>query len=104
MALGAAIVLAAGCGPSPHRAPVSYRVDIRAMKYEPAVVRAARGDTVRWTNGDLVPHTVTSSTRAFDSGSLAPDSSWSLVIGQDGALSYSCQFHPAMRGSLVVAP
>lgn len=74
------------------------------MRYEPAVIRVAPGDTVRWTNLDLVPHTVTSPSRALDSGNLPPDSSWTLVIGQDGVLGYSCLYHPGMKGSVVAAP
>lgn len=98
-----ALFLASGCGAGRRPARANHRVAIKAMRYDPAVLRVALGDTVRWTNFDLVPHTVTSRTQVFDSGSLAPDSSWVLVIESNRDAGYTCQFHPTMSGSLVVA-
>ena len=71
------------------------------MRFEPAVIRVAVGDTVRWTNLDLVPHTATSPQGVFDSGDLPPDSSWVMVVTRDGTLGYACQYHPGMKGSIV---
>ena len=99
-----ALFLISGCETGPSPARVTHRVAIRAMRYEPAIIHVALGDTVRWTNLDLVPHTVTSPALAFDSGNLPPDSSWALVLGRDGVLDYSCQYHPGMKGSVVAAP
>ena len=79
VALGAALILIAGCESAPAPA-VAHHVAIRAMRFEPAVLHVAVGDTVRWTNLDLVPHTVTSQAGAFDSGNLPPDSSWAVVV------------------------
>jgi plastocyanin len=108
-AIGAALFLISGCETAPSQARAAHRVAIRAMRYEPAVLRGAPGDTVRWTNldlvpHDLVPHTVTSLSREFDSGNLPPDSSWALVLGHSAVLDYSCLFHPGMKGSVVAAP
>ena len=97
------LIVIAGCGHAPRRARATHRVTIRAMRFEPAVLRVAPGDTVRWTNLDLVPHTVTSRSRAHDSGNLPPDSSWALVLGRNGVVDYSCLYHPGMKGSVVAA-
>lgn len=102
--IGGALLLMSGCETAPRRSLDTHRVAIRAMRYEPAVLRVAPGDTVRWTNLDLVPHTVTSLSRAFDSGNLPPDSSWALVFGHSAVLDYSCLYHPGMKGSVVAAP
>src|SRR5947207_1268204 len=59
-----------------------HKVVIEAMQYSPAVIEAAPGDTVVWTNKDPFPHTVTSSgaqSHGFDSGDIAPDRSWKLT-------------------------
>ena len=104
VAIPVALFLISGCETGPSLARATHRVAIRAMRYEPAVIHVALGDTVRWTNLDLVPHTVTSRAHAIDSGNLPPDSSWALILGQDGVLDYSCLYHPGMKGSVVAAP
>jgi len=71
------------------------------MRFEPAVLYVAVGDTVRWTNSDLVPHTVTSQAGVLDSGNLPPDSSWAVVVAGRGVLEYSCLYHTGMKGSIV---
>jgi plastocyanin len=61
----------------------------------------AVGDTVEWDNHDLVPHTSTATDRTWNSGSIAPDSSWSVVIPRAGAFPYGCSFHPAMKAQII---
>jgi plastocyanin len=94
-------ILIGGCALVGRRAPVTHVIEIRAMRFEPAELRAAVGDTVRWRNADFVPHTVTAGDGAFDSGNLPADSSWALVIERDGTFDYSCLYHPTMAGQLV---
>jgi len=60
------------------------------------------GDTIVWTNKDMVPHTVTDTNGAFDSGELAPGKSWSLVAKKPGAYRYLCSLHPNMQAALTV--
>ena len=74
------------------------------MTFEPALVDADVGDTVIWTNRDVVPHTVTSTARSvakFDSASLAQNAEWSYVVTAPGELTYVCTFHPTMFGTVV---
>lgn len=100
-AIGVTLLLISGCDTSPSLARVAHQVEIKAMRFEPAVIHVAVGDTVRWTNLDLVPHTATSREGVFDSGNLPPDSSWGVVISRDDTLAYSCLYHPGMKGSVV---
>jgi plastocyanin len=102
--IGLVLLLISGCATATGRERATHRVAIRSMRFEPAVLRIAPGDTVRWTNFDLVPHTVTSLARAFDSGNLPPDSSWALVSTSGGTVDYACLYHASMRGSLVSTP
>jgi plastocyanin len=101
---GVALTLFFGCETAPTRAPAVHHVEIRAMRFEPATLHVAVGDTVRWANLDLVPHTVTSHGGALDSGNLLPDSTWTAVIGRRGVLDYSCVYHTGMKGSIVAGP
>lgn len=79
-----------------------HRVEIKGMTYAPAEVTVAPGDTIVWVNRDIVPHTVTGDARQFDSGSLSPAAEWSLVARDRGRTSYTCTFHPIMKGAIVV--
>jgi plastocyanin len=85
--------------------PRVHQVVIEAMQISPQEIEAAPGDTVVWTNKDPFPHTVTSSGakgKGFDSGEIAPDHSWKLVVRDKGRFSYVCTLHPTMKASLVV--
>ena len=94
------LVLAlAACG-SNHHAPKILHVDIRQMAYVPDSLAVAAGDTVEWTNDDLVPHSVTSAT--FDSKAIAPHQTWSYVAKTPGDFAYNCTFHTMMVGAIIV--
>ena len=81
----------------------SYSVVIRELKFHPAVLTVAVGDTVEWKNEDIVPHTaISTESKEFDSGSLAVGSSWKYVATKSGTYFYNCTLHPNMRGKLVV--
>src|SRR5262245_64237433 len=79
-----------------------HHVEIKGMTYTPAEVTVAAGDTIVWVNRDIVPHTVTGEKRQFDSGNVSPAAEWSLVARDRGRISYTCTFHPIMKGAIVV--
>lgn len=79
------------------------RVTIDLLKYTPETIEIKTGETVEWVNNDLTPHTVTAKgADNFDSGSIDPDAAWSHTFSQPGTYSYSCTFHPEMKGSVKV--
>jgi plastocyanin len=78
-------------------------VDIRDFAYSPNSVTIAVGDTVTWTNQDEVPHTVTGQdSGVLQSGTISPGSSFSQVFDTAGEISYHCEFHPNMNGTVIV--
>jgi plastocyanin len=77
-------------------------VTIEGMQFNPQELTVHRGDRVVWVNRDLFPHTVTADTKAFDSRSIAANASWSYVTSKPGEYSYSCTFHPPMKGKITV--
>ena len=81
--------------------PRVHTVEIRAFQYAPATLTVRRGDTVVWTNRDLVPHTATAQ-GSWDSGSIAANATWRYTAGQAGRFAYDCAFHPGMKATLVV--
>ena len=77
-------------------------VKIDSFAYKPAVITVKVGDTVEWQNDDPVPHTATSKSGGFDSGSIAAGAKWRYVAKKKGRFAYICTFHPIMKGELVV--
>jgi len=84
-------------------------VTIEGMKFTPERLEAHVGDTVTWTNKDIVPHTVTAEKGAsgrapFDSGAINQGGTFKLKVRKSGELAYSCVFHPVMKGSISAKP
>lgn len=81
-------------------APLVLHVAMKNMKFSPATIEIKKGNTVEWKNDDITPHTTTSA--AFDSGSIASDAGWRHTFTQAGSFPYYCIFHPEMKGTVVV--
>lgn len=78
-------------------------VDIKDFAYNPAQVDIPVGATVTWTNSDSVPHTATAQDRAaLQSGTLQPGDTYSQTFAEAGTFDYFCEFHPNMKGTIVV--
>ena len=78
-----------------------YNVEIKQMQFQPAELTLQKGDTVVWTNHDIVAHDVTEETgKLWTSGPLAPGKSWSLVVTESA--DYYCSIHVVMKGKLIV--
>lgn len=74
--------------------------------YEPDVLTVTKGDGVRWTNADNVPHTVTSrEPNVFDSSTINAGADWLLNTAEidAGEYEYYCIFHAWMVATLNVA-
>lgn len=77
-------------------------VVISGFKFQPDVLTVNAGDTVEWKNADIVPHTVTALDKSFNSGKIAPGSSWRFVAKNVGEFRYTCTPHPNMHATLIV--
>ena len=82
--------------------PRSHVIDIAAFQFAPAQITVAAGDTVTWSNHDIVPHTATAVNGAWDSGTLERKARRSVVIRAKGKIDYQCTLHPSMKGTVVV--
>lgn len=115
---GAFVILAA-LGPTHANgvgspAPLVTEVHVRELAFAPDAVEVTVGDTIRWINHDIVPHTVTGdvgpdlgarpqpSRRAIDSGLLLSGQAFDFVPTMAGVVSYHCRYHPGMTGVLRV--
>ena len=82
--------------------PTTHSVSIENMQFQPDVVSVSRGDMIVWTNKDMFPHTVTSTSGEFDSHEIKPGESWTYRASNAGDLAYVCSIHPTMKATLKV--
>jgi plastocyanin len=79
----------------------SFTVTISEMKFQPQEIRVKKGDTVVFSNQDMVTHDITEEkTKAWTSNQLPANKSWSLVATQSA--DYYCSIHPTMKGKIIV--
>ncbi len=77
-------------------------ISIANFAFSPSSLTVKAGTKVTWTNNDSVTHTVTEGNGAFNSGDLAPGSSFSFTFSKAGTYSYHCSIHPSMTATIVV--
>jgi len=79
-------------------------IAIRGFRFEPAVITAGIGDTLRFTNFDNAPHTATTldGTNSFDSGTMREDDMFEYLVDATGTTRGHCTFHPGMTFTLNV--
>ncbi len=99
--LALAIVAIAGA-PGEARKPATVRVTMAGMVFTPANAAAHVGDTIVWTNTDVVAHTVTSKAGLFDSKMIPPGGTWKYVVRKAGEFDYKCSYHLPMAGAFTV--
>jgi plastocyanin len=93
---------ATGCAPGPAaRAPIE--ITINGAAFAVGDVTAHVGDTVTWTNKDVVDHTATARNGdwrvVIEAGKAA-----SVVMKKAGVVDYYCEYHPNMTGRVTVTP
>jgi len=79
-----------------------HQVTIRKFAFEPQRIQVRAGDTIRWTNEDLAPHTATADELGWDTGEIAKGQSHEMTANKDMETTYFCVFHPHMKGSIEI--
>jgi plastocyanin len=87
---------------APSAAPSQASVGMAGRAFGPATVTIAAGGTLTWRNDDDDDHTVTSTAGAFNSGNLAPGTTYQQTFTDPGSFAYLCAIHPEMTGTVVV--
>ena len=101
---GAAVLLLLSGSPLPAAdRPDTFSVEISQMRYGTMPDYLAVGDTIVWVNKDSVTHTVTAKDRTFDLR-IPPGKRVSQTLSKAGTFRIYCIYHPAMRGTVKVAP
>lgn len=80
--------------------PTTHRIEISQFRFVPDNLSVQPGDTIIWTNRDVVPHKVTATDESWDTGALKTGESGSIVVSEDFNLRYFCPYHPTMKAEL----
>jgi len=99
-----AVLPGSGCQTAPPQQEEGVTdVAIQGFAFSPAEVTIKRGESIRWTNHDLVPHTATSGNPGdadaggiFDTANLASGQSMTVPFNDTGEFVYFCRLHPTM--------
>jgi plastocyanin len=78
------------------------QIKMAQIAYAPAQVSAHVGDTIEWTNDDIVTHTATARNGAWDV-IIEPKGKGSITLKSPGTIEYYCRLHPNMVGSITVS-
>jgi len=89
LALGTAVL------PAP---AAEHTVVIKGMKFSPAALNVASGDTITFVNQDSARHTASATDGAFDTGRLSKGQSATVTVAAGGTHNYICKVHPSMKG------
>ena len=93
---------------SPPRAPAAAAaggrvpIQMKNFAFDPAATTVRVGQTLSWTNDDVVPHTATADQKAWDSGQMAPGRSFTVTVTKPGTYGYTCANHPFMHAKVIV--
>ena len=116
--MGASLLLA-GCGDddktaskpatsppaaSETAAKATDTIKIVDFVYDPTPAAVKAGAKIAISNADAAPHTITDegSGKAFDSGTIKGRANGSFTVEEPGTYKYICEFHPFMKGELMV--
>jgi plastocyanin len=80
----------------------TVKASMKSIAFQPSRIEITAGTTVAWTNTDAVQHTVTAVDRSFDSGNLAPGTTWQYTFTKPGTYQFFCAVHPFMKGMVIV--
>lgn len=87
----------------PDMASGGAEVTIVDFAFQPRVISVPVGTSVSWHNSGAAPHTVTSGTGAFDSGTIGSGGDFSTSFSAPGMFMYHCTIHPNMTGTVQVS-
>jgi plastocyanin len=77
-------------------------VSISNYAFSPQILTVRVGTKITWTNHDQTAHTATANKGAFDTGTINPGKSKTIIMSKIGTYPYHCIFHAFMTGTINV--
>jgi plastocyanin len=78
------------------------KISIKNIQFKPTTITIKAGETVTWMNDDDRDHTVIADDGSFKSGKIGSGEKYSFKFPKKGKYTYSCSYHPRMKGVIVV--
>ena len=75
---------------------------IAGFAFKPQTITVNTGATVKWTNDDAAPHTVSATNGSFTSKTLNRGGVYTRRFTKASRIAYLCAIHPQMKGTVVV--
>jgi plastocyanin len=97
--------------PSPTSSPNAVDVRIieppfkptQAWTFDPVTITVKVGTHIHWMNSGAILHTVTADDKqTFNSGDLQPQAGFDFTPTSAGTITYHCNYHPWMKGTVIV--
>jgi len=88
--------------PKPAANGTTVQAAIDNFAYTPKELAIKAGSTVRWTNKDDIPHTVTSDSGLFSSPVMDTNQTFQFTFEKPGKFGYFCKLHPTMTATVAV--
>jgi len=88
--------------PAPNSTITRGTLPINDHAFDPAQLHIASGTTLTIVNTDPEWHTATADNDLFDTGVLEAGESFEVYFEGSGTVTYHCELHPDMKGSIVV--
>ncbi len=82
--------------------PTTHQITIKRFRYDPEHIEVRVGDTIRWTNLDIAPHTASADDLSWDTQELKRAESAEITVEDGMELAYFCVFHPHMKGAIEI--
>lgn len=102
LSLTTTLAMAQATRPAAPAAGARKTVAMKGMNFAPASITIKVGDTIVWNNDDDRDHTVVAGANAFKSENIRPGGSFSYTFTKAGTFTYTCTYHPRMKGTIVV--
>jgi len=77
-------------------------VEMTNMSFAPKTITIKKGESVTWTNKDLVGHSATADDNSWDTNIISNGESKSIRFDVSGTYTYFCKPHPFMKGTIIV--
>ena len=78
------------------------KVNIQGFRFSPKKVTVKVKTSIEFINLDSAPHTATASDGSWDTGTLNYYDKAVVNITKEMKTDYYCEYHPNMKGSLIV--
>jgi plastocyanin len=98
------LTLVVGLASAPPSLAATTGVSITSTGFHPSSVIVVAGDTVTWTNNDVLRHQVVANDGSFSSPVLASNQSFSHVFRNGGTFAYHDGIRPRLRATVAVIP